>query len=438
MRNESSKTLGVNDVELENQEELRRLAEASDAVGFRKFSQYAALMGPAWLAIALNIGGATVAASVVLGSKTGFKFLWAIIPEVFAIWIVCVLFVRVTLATGDGPVAVARKHLGEAAAWVTGLSVFIVNTVFHAVQYMLIGITMKTIFGVDQRIGALAGLFFVLLIVFNPGKGRAYIKIIETVLRILVWALLLSFSTILFLVEIDWGDFFKGLIPSAPANPDEAISFVGVLGAAIAINVPVLAAYGAKQRNWVPQHRGVSLFELTYTNIMLLLVQFVIIMAVGSTLFKAGQVVTAPVAAAKALEPFAGNASVYLFSIGLLGAVFTTMVSQVLISGFIITDTLKWNVDAKSRQFKMAELVVTVFGVTAPLFGWNAFKGVVYGSAFNLTFAPVIMILWFVMGNRQKTMGDLRADARMNIALILAFLIALLATLNFWVSLVSI
>ena len=69
--------------------------------------------------------------------------------------------------------------------------------------------------------------------------------------------------------------------------------------------------------------------------------QFIIITAVASTLFKTGQVVTAPVTAAKALEPFAGGASVYLFSFGLLGAVFTTIVSQVLISGFVITDTLK-------------------------------------------------------------------------------------------------
>jgi len=182
------------------------------------------------------------------------------------------------------------------------LSVFVVNTVFHAVQYMLIGITMKTIFGVDQRIGALAGLVFVLIIVFNPAKGRTYIKVIETVLRILVWALLVSFAIILFLVRIEWSDFFRGLIPSAPANADEAITLVGLLGAAIAINVPVLAAYGAKQRHWSPEYRGLSLFELSYTHVLLILVQFIIIMAVASTLFKAGQVVTAPVAAARALD----------------------------------------------------------------------------------------------------------------------------------------
>jgi len=413
-------------------DETRLINEANAASGLTKFRKFMGLMGPAWLAIALNIGGATVTASVVLGSKTGFKFLWAIIPEVFAIWVICILFVRLTLATGLGPVSAARKYLGEAAAWITGVSVFIVNLVFHAVQYALVGITVNAIFGVDPRIGALLGLVFVLAIVLNPGKGATYLKIVERTLRVLVWGLLISFIVILFMVKLDWGGFFAGFIPSAPANTDEALTLIGVLGAAIAINVPVLAAYGVSQRKWGATYKGLSLFELTYTNIMLILVQFVVIMAVASTLFPAGQIATGAVGAAKALEPFAGGASVYLFSIGLLAAVFTTMVSQVLISGFIISDTLGWKVDPTSGRFKAAELVVTIIGVTAPLFGWNAFNFTVYGAGFNLTFAPVLVIFWLIMANREKIMGEFKARGAMNIGIVVAVAIALIGTVRYW------
>ncbi len=413
-------------------EQLRLLEEADKSSGFAKFGKLAKLMGPAWLAIALNIGGATVTAAVVLGSQTGFKFMWAILPQVFTIWLICILFVRLTLATGEGPVSAARKHLGEVAAWVTGLSVFIVNLVFHAVQYALIGITVNAIFGVDQRIGAVVGLVFVLVIVLNPGKGVRYLKIVETTLRILVWVLLLSFVVILFLVDIDWGGFFRGFIPSAPANTGEAITLIGLLGAAIAINVPVLAAYGTQQRGWGKRYKGMSFFELTYTNVMLILVQVVILMAVGSTLFVAGEVATGAVGAARALEPFAGSASVYLFSIGLLGAVFTTMVSQVLISGFIISDTLGWEVDPTSGRFKGAELVVTFIGATAPLFGWNAFQFVIYGAAFNISFAPLLIVLWMIMSSRDNVMGELKTKPLMNVGLVFAIAVVLSATWRFW------
>ncbi len=414
-------------------DEIRQIDEANAATGLTKLGKLMALMGPAWLAIALNIGGATVTAAVVLGSQTGFKFLWTIIPQVFTIWVICILFVRVSLATGKGPVTVARENLGEAAAWATGISVFIVNLVFHAVQYALIGIVVNAIFGVDQRVGAIVGLIFVLIIVLNPGKGKAYLKVIETTLRVLVWVLLLSFVVILFRVEINWGGFFRGLIPSIPADHGEAISLMGVLGAAIAINVPVLAAYGTAQRRWRKEYKGMSMFELTYTNIMLILVQFVVIMAVGSTLFAAGQEATSAVVAARALEPFAGDAAVYLFSIGLLGAVLTTMVSQVLISGFIISDTLGWDVDPTSRRFKGAELVVTFIGATAPLFGWNAFRFTVYGGGFNLTFAPLLVVLWMVMANRAKLMGpELEQKPIMNIGLVIALAIVLTSTIRYW------
>ncbi len=414
-------------------DEIRQIEEANAATGLTKLGKLMALMGPAWLAIALNIGGATVTAAVVLGSQTGFKFLWTIVPQVFTIWIICILFVRVSLATGKGPVTVARENLGEAAAWATGISVFIVNLVFHAVQYALIGIIVNAIFGVDQRVGAIVGLVFVLIIVLNPGKGKTYLKVIETTLRVLVWVLLLSFVIILFRVEINWGGFFRGLIPSIPADHGEAISLMGVLGAAIAINVPVLAAYGTAQRKWRKEYKGMSMFELTYTNVMLILVQFVVIMAVGSTLFAAGQEATSAVVAARALEPFAGDAAVYLFSIGLLGAVFTTMVSQVLISGFIISDTLGWDVNPTSRRFKGAELVVTVIGATAPLFGWNAFQFTIYGGGFNLTFAPLLVVLWMVMANRRNLMGsELQQKPIMNIGLVVALAIVLTSTIRYW------
>jgi len=411
------------------------LDEAQKETGFKKLRKYNKLTGPAWLAIALNIGGATVTMAVIVASKSGFKFLWAIIPQVFTIWIICIMFTRVSLVTGLGPVSVARKYLGETAAWITGSSVFIVNTVFHSIQYMLIGIVMNGVFGVDQRVGALLGLAFVLLIVFNPGKGVKQIKAIQAILKVLVWALFLSFLAILFFVKIDWGAFFSGFIPSLPANSDEAIPFMGLLGAAIAINVPVLAAYGASQLGWGTKHKGLSEYGLTLTNLMLLLVQFIIIMAVGSTLFATGKVATNAVVAAKALEPFAGKFSTYLFSFGMLGAVLTTMVSQVLISGYIITDTLKWKVDIKGIKFKISELVVTIFGVTAPLLGWNAFAGATYGSAFNLTFAPLLILFWLIMSNKKDIMKEYKIDSKINTGIIVALLITVVAAVNFWINL---
>ena len=87
-----------------------------------------------------------------------------------------------------------------------------------------------------------------------------------------------------------------------------------------------------------------------------------------------------------------------LLCIGLLGSVMSTMVSQCLVSGYVITDILKWDADLTSKKFKIAEFIVTLFGVAVPLIGWNAFAVSSYGSGFNLTFFPIVLSLIHICG----------------------------------------
>lgn len=413
------------------------LEEANSLSGINKMRAYLKLMGPAWLAIALNIGGATVANAGAVASKTGFTYLWAILPQVFVIWIVCVLFVRISLQTGLGPVSVARKYLGEWAAWITGLSIFIVNTVFHAIQYALIGNIMSTLFGVSPKIGTIIGFIFVVAVVLNPAKGDKSVKIIQTALRWMVWVLLGSFILVLFVVPIDWAGAAKGFIPTFKGTSEELILLSGLMGAAIAINVPALAAYGAKQSKWGANRKGLSEFELTYTNIMLVLVQIAVIVATASVLFPQGIVVTGAGTMAATFEPFAGRASVVLLSLGLLGSVLSTMVSQCLVSGYIITDLLKWDADLTSKKFKISEMVVTLFGLSAPLLGWNAFSISSYGSGFNLTFFPIVTVLFLIIANKKNEMGELKATGKLNASVVVAILLSLLATGNYWMNILK-
>ncbi|MDF2655335.1 MAG: mntH [Bacillota bacterium] len=413
------------------------LEEANSKTGVSKLQAYMKLMGPAWLAIALNIGGATVANAGAVASKTGFTYLWAILPQVFTIWIVCMLFVRVALKTGMGPISIARNHLGEWAAWITGISIFVVNTVFHAIQYALIGNILNTLTGVSPKIGTIIGFIFVVAVVLNPAKGEKSVKIIQKALQWMVWILLASFVLVLVVVPIDWAGAARGFIPSFKGTPDELVLLSGLMGAALAINVPALAAYGAKQSKWGPERKSLSIFELTYTNIMMILVQLAVIIATASVLFPQGIIITGAGTMAATFEPFAGKASVILLSLGLFGSVLSTMVSQCLVSGYIITDLFKWEADLTSKKFKISEMIVTLFGLSAPLIGWNAFSIAIYGSGFNLTFFPIVTALFLIIANKKAVMEDMKISRKFNIAMIVAIILALMATANFWVNLIA-
>jgi Mn2+/Fe2+ NRAMP family transporter len=270
--------------------------------------------------------------------------------------------------------------------------------------------------------------------VFNPSKGEKAIKIMSNILQIMVWVLLASFVLILFLVPIPWGEVFKGFLPTFEGTSQELVLLAGLMGAAIAINVPSLGAYGAKQAKWKSDRTGLTWFEVTYTNILLVLVQLVVMIAVGSVLYPAGILITGAGSMAATFQPIAGRASTVLLCVGMLGALLSTMVSQCLVSGYVITDLFKWEVDLNSRKFKIAELVVTLFGFSSPIIGWNAFALSSYGSGFNLTFFPVSTILLLVIANKKDVMGEYKVGKVMNILVILAVLLSLLATGNYWVN----
>lgn len=409
------------------------IQEANQLKGFAKFKAYSKMMGPAWMAIALNIGGATVANAGGVASTTGFTYLWTIPFQVFTITVICILFSRITLATKETPIGLARHYYGEVGAWVTAICVFIVNAVFHVIQYAIIGNILNTLFGISSKFGAVVGFLFVVIVAMNPMKGEKMVKVINAILQWMVWILLASFLLVLFFVDIDWGGFARGFIPHLTGDAGEMVTLCGLMGSVLAINVPTLGAYGAHQQQWGNERKGLSIFETVYTNILLVIVQIVVIAACASVLYPNGVVVTGAGTMAAVFEPVAGRGATVLLCIGLLGSVMSTMVSQCLVSGYIITDILKMEADLTSKKFKIAEFIVTLVGVIVPLMGWNAFAVSSYGSGFNLTFFPIVSIMMLILINRKDIMNGEKAGPVFNVCCVIAILFSLLATGNFWV-----
>ncbi len=256
-------------------------------------------------------------------------------------------------------------------------------------------------------------------------------------LQIMVWILLASFVIVLFTIDVPWGEVFKGFIPQMNGGKDELITLAGLMGAAIAINVPMVGAYGCVQNKWTPKRFGLSMFENTFTNIMLWLVQAVVIIACASVLYPAGIIVTGAGTMAQTFQPFAGRFGVVLMCIGLLGSVLSTMASQLLAAGYFLTDAFGWEADLSSRRFKNCELVITLFGLSAPIIGWNAFALSTYGAGFNLTFFPIASMIMLYLYNRKDVMGENKAKPVMNVLIVIAIAISLIATVNYWVNLLK-
>ena len=80
-------------------------------------------MGPAWLAMH-STSVVQLLQMLVLASRTGlptFGHWFRKFCHLDGLYPIC----KITMKTQLGPIGTVRKHIGEGAAWVTGISIFL-------------------------------------------------------------------------------------------------------------------------------------------------------------------------------------------------------------------------------------------------------------------------------------------------------------------------
>lgn len=230
------------------------------------------------------------------------------------------------------------------------------------------------------------------------------------------------------------GEVAGGLVPLIPSNQNEWFLFAGIMGAALTINVPVLAAYVVKQLKWNESNIKSNNKESLFSNFLFLIVQSLIIITIGATLFTAGVVPSSGLEGALALSSFTGSWGGILFSIGLLGAVISTIITQLLVCGYVITDLFNWDQDVNSKKFIMIQIVIATLGTSGPLIGWNAVTAMTAAGAINLTFMPIGLLIWWTIGNKKSVMNQYRFNSLENIGITIAVLLSIMATITFWIN----
>ncbi|MGB9867656.1 MAG: NRAMP family divalent metal transporter [Bacillota bacterium] len=383
------------------------------------------------MAAGLNIGGATVTNSVSLAAATGFDYGWVFLFATFAIYVATLACVKLSLVTEKNPIKLIRDHIHPVAGYAVGISILLVNLVFHTIQVVLGGMVLNTLIPVNQGFWQVGVIVMAALFALVPAKAAT--DIIAKTLQWMVYILSASFLLSLFVVPVNWGGFFRGILPlTLPTSKQSVLLFTAVLGSALAINVPTIQAFASRSKGWNKNQLQLFGFETAVTNIFLLFVQLAVLVVVASTLFPARIVPKNAVEAALALKPLAGGFSTVLFCIGLFGAVLSTMVAQTAVAAYTFLDTVGWDPQPGSARFKIVQACLLLVALCVPLFGLNPFTWTAWGGAFNSTFMPIGIAAWWALLNRRELMGEHKADTRMNIAMAVTFAIALAGAVRFW------
>ncbi len=406
---------------IEGGQKIARNIPLNNKQPIKKAKNFWYLLGPGLTTGASDDDPSGIATYSQTGAQYGFSLLSLAIFTFPLMAIVQEMCARIGLVTGRGLAANIKVHFGKKVLYASTLLLFIANT-----------------FNIGADIGAMANavqlikphvpfsllvVAFALLIlalqIFTP-----YVKYA----RYLKWLALVLFAYILsaILAHPDWNTVAKNaLIPHFSLNKSTILIICAILGTTI---TPYLFFWQTSQeieeeiaagQTTIKLRQGSSDEDIKRMRIdvwsgMFLsnVVMFFIIAACASVLFTRGITnINTAAQAAQALRPFAGNATYWLFAIGILGMGLLAIPVMAGSSAYAISESMgrRQGLNNKLKQgylFYGVIIISMLVGLGLNFIGLNPIKALIYAAVINGMVAPVIITLIVIIAKNKKVMGE--------------------------------
>lgn len=356
------------------------------------------------------------------GAQYGFQLLWLSAFTFPLMAIVQEMCARIGLVTGRGLAGNIRKVFSHRILNICALLLFAANA-----------------FNIGADLGAMAQgtqllfprwSFSLLVVGFTVIMlGLQIFTPYERYARYLKWLAMVLLAYILsaVLAHLHWNTVLKhAVIPNITFSKDQILLICAILGTTIS---PYLFFWQTSQevedqilqgKTTIAQRRAettpqqIHSMRIDVWSGMLLsnMVMFFIIAACGALLFSHGITnITTSSQAAEALRPFAGNATYFLFTVGIIG---TGMLAIPVLAGsssYAIAESLRKQ-GSLSKQLKQAYafygviIISMLVGLGINFIGINPIKALIYSAVANGIVAPIILVFILLIASNKKVMGE--------------------------------
>ncbi|MBM3294673.1 MAG: divalent metal cation transporter [Candidatus Aminicenantes bacterium] len=372
---------------------------------------YWSLTGPGWVQSALTLGAGSAGSTLLAASLFGYELLWV---NPLAMFLGVVMFGAIghqTLITRARPYDVFWKKLHPALALLWGFSVLVASIVWQFPQYALgtaVARDILAVAGLKVGRGIIVAVFLAgsTAVCWSYGRGsRRGVRTFERALKYLLYFMILAFGFVVVKTGIDGRALLRGLFGFHIPKTAEGVSLVlGQLGAAVGVNMTFLYPYTLLARGWGRDHLRLKNFDLGVSMFApFILATSLVTIACANTLHAQGMRVQNAVDAAHALAPAVGvTAGRVVFSLGVLSMCFTTMVIEMLLAGFVLSEMFRF--ELHGPVYKAATMVanIGVLGAFTAMPFWVP----VAASSFNLLMMPVAYVGYFILQNRRSYLGE--------------------------------
>jgi NRAMP (natural resistance-associated macrophage protein)-like metal ion transporter len=390
--------------------------------GIKKTEDYWQNLGPGLTTGAADDDPSGIATYSQAGAKFGFQLLWMAAFTFPLMVVVQEMCARIGLVTGRGLAGNIRIRFSKKVLYSCTLLLFAANSFNIGAD---IGAMAKGAQLLNPRFSFVALVigFTVLSIglqIFTPyARYAKYLKWLAMVLLAYVFSAILA--------HLDWGDVLRHTaLPSIHMGKEQIVLIAAILGTTIS---PYLFFWQTSQENEeqisqgqtsIVSRAGASKKEVRSMRVdvwsgMLLsnVVMFFIIAAAGGVLYAHGITnINSAAQAAEALRPFAGNATYFLFAIGIIG---TGMLAIPVLAGsssYAISESLGWRQQGLNSKLKRAYafygtiIISMLLGLGLNFVGLDPIKALIYAAVGNAIVAPIVLATILLISSNKKVMGE--------------------------------
>jgi NRAMP (natural resistance-associated macrophage protein)-like metal ion transporter len=392
--------------------------------GVKKAKDYWHMLGPGLTTGASDDDPSGIATYSQTGAQFGFGMLWLSVWTFPLMSVVQEMCARIGLVTGRGLAGNIRVYYSRRVLRFCTLLLFAANAFNIGAD---LGAMAKGVQLLNPRLnfGWLVvgfAIISLLLQVFTPYVRYAkYLKWLALVLLSYV------FSSIL--AHLDWGSALHStLIPHITFNKDTMLLVCAILGTTISpylffwqtsqeVEEQILQGKTTlRERQSATAPADVRSMRIDVWSGMFLsnVVMFFIIAACGGILFPHGITeITSAAQAAEALKPFAGNATYFLFAVGIIGTGLLAIPVLAGSSSYAIAESLGWREGLyrglnQAYAFYGIIILSMLVGLGLNFIGLDPIKALIYSAMANGLVAPFILYFIVKLSSSKKVMGHWR------------------------------
>lgn len=387
----------------------------------KKTGRYWHMLGPGLTTGASDDDPSGIATYSQTGAKYGFQLLW-LAPLTFPLMaVVQEMCARIGMVTGRGLAGNIRVHFNKRLLYICTLLLFSANALNIGAD---LGAMAKAVQLLNPQLNfgfLVVGftLLSLLMQIFTP-----YVKYA----RYLKWLalILLSYVFSAIMANLDWSNVLRhAVVPNIQFDKDQLLMICAILGTTISpylffwqtsqeVEEQILQGKTtlAERRTATTTDEIKSMRIDVWTGMLLSnLVMFFIIAACGALLYSNGITdIKTTAQAAQALRPFAGDATYFLFSIGIIGTGLLAIPVLAGASSYAIAESFRWK-EGLYRNLRQAYafygiiIISMLVGLGLNFVGIDPIKALIYAAVANGLVAPIILFFIVVMSSNKKIMG---------------------------------